>query len=468
MDKDPIELLRAANPVMSDVPIDTDALITRVMARVSAPAPRPRVLASFKAKMAASVALAATAATAGILALASLGAPVASLSLAAGGTSPSASGATPAMMICEWCLISPYTFVASGLSNAAGNAPVYVLTSPDPTSTAAALVSYLGLTDPTTSTTSPTDGVVEVTSGTTTIDVASTDLGSLYISDQSGLTLPGSPSSSASDLEGALTNLLGLTAPGYQLSDPQVSVTAPDPANSVPGDEYISYSVSVAGNVINNVSISADFNTQGQLLNLTAPLFSVASATNYPLVSPSAGVDSLNAEAAAIRAAQNAQNNTTASTVPTDTTASTVPVVSPPVTISGSGGGTGSGSSGSSPGSPPVSTTSSIPNVTTTSLPAVVTLTSSNLVYDLSALANGQVAAIPVYTYSGTYPDGTAAGPGWAIPALDPSAVTIPSDWTPFQFWAWGHVMPMMLQGTAPSSGGATLTPATAQTTPRP
>jgi hypothetical protein len=113
-----------------------------------------------------------------------------------------------------------------------------------------------------------------------------------------------------------------------------------------------------------------------------------------------------------------------------------------------------------------VSTPSSIPDVTTTTLPAVVTLTSSNLVYDLSALSNGQVAVIPVYTYSGTYADGSAAGPGWGVPALDPSAVAIPSDWTPFQFWAWGRVMPMMLNT---SSGGATLNPATSvPTTTRP
>lgn len=442
MDRDPIEILRAANPVTHDTPIDVDALIARVYARTQHSRRRAHVVASFKVRIAASLTLAAAAGAAVILTLSSLTPSLIPLSLAKSGSSP-AHGATPSMMFCQLCNISPYTFVGSGLSTDSASAPVYTLTAPNPTDASGVLVDYLALANVTTTT--PYEGVVEITAGTTTIDVAGNNLGSLYITDTNGLALPELSSDEPVALEAAVQNLIAATDPGYQLTDPQVSVTQPDPANSVSGDEFVSYSVSIDGHVITDLEVSADFNTQGALLSLTAPLFSVASDANYPLVSPQAGVSTINTEAAEFRSEQVSQNATTPPTSPV-----TVPA------------GTSAGSPGADTTtvSPPLTTPvepSTVPDVTTTTQPSVVTLTSDTLSWYLSALSNGQVAAIPVYAYSGTYPDGTSADLAWRVPALDPASVAIPSDWTPFWFWAWGHVVPMMLQNTVPS-------PATAST----
>jgi hypothetical protein len=448
MDRDPIEMLRAANPVTHDTPIDADAMIARVMLASAPRRSRSHALASFKARMAAAVTLAAAATVGAIVTISSLAAPsLAPLSLAAAGSSPTSAAATPSMMICQLCNIAPYTFVASGLSNDSSSAPVYMLSSPDPTSTATALATYLGLTG---ATTAPADGVTEITSGTTTLDVSSTDLGSLYITDTNGLALPDSPSITTPALEAAVQNLLAVAAPGYQLVDPQVTVTTPDPTNSVTGDEFVSYSVSVEGNLITNLSVSADFDTQGSLLSLTAPLFSVTSDSSYPLITPAGGVDTLNAEAVAFRNEDSGVNPGG----PMEP-ASTTPTV--PVTSTGAAGSSGSASGSTAASPPPTIPTatgtpsSTLPDDTTTTLPSVVTLTSDSLDWYLSALSNGQVAAIPVYSYSGTYADGTSGGLNWRVPALDPSAVSIPSNWTPFQFWAWGHAVPMMFQGVAPA-----------------
>jgi hypothetical protein len=168
-------------------------------------------------------------------------------------------------------------------------------------------------------------------------------------------------------------------------------------------------------------------------------------------------VATLNAEAQNFRNQQDVANNT----VPPGVTSPSVPPVST--------GGTGTGSAGSSAGSaisppatiPVVTSTppSTLPDVTTTTVPSVVTLTSDSLEWYLSSLSSGQVAVIPVYSYSGTYSDGTSADLAWRIPALDPSAVTVPGNWTPFWFWPWGHVVPMMLQGVGHSTSGTTSSP---------
>ena len=459
MDRDPIEILRAANPIKQDTYIDADAIIARVLASAPPTRHRTHILASFKVRIAAGITAAAAATVGIIVALSSLAAPsLVPLSLAASGSSAT-NGATPSMMICTLCNIAPYTFVASGLSNDASSAPVYVLTSLDPTASATALEAYLGLTS--TTTTTLADNVIEVTSGTTTIDVSGSSLGSLYITDTSGLALPGTTTTTNAALLAAVQRLLASPAPGYQLVDPQITVTPPDSANSVAGDEYVSYSVSVEGHPITNLEISADFNTQGALLSLTAPLFTVASDTTYPLISPTAGVGTLNTEAQAFRNDQGSEVNpggpmVPATTVPT-TSSSTPPgpnattagsTLSPPVTIP------------TATSTPPAT----VPDDTTTTEPSVVTLTSDSLAWYLSALSSGQVAAIPVYSYSGTYADGASGGLNWRVPALDPSVVSIPSDWAPFQFWAWGHAIPMTLQGAVPP-GLTKVTAATSTTT---
>ena len=467
MDRDPIAMLRAANPVSNDAPVDFDALIARTMARATAPRSHFRVMRTLKSRLIAGFSLVTAVAVGAVIAFTSLGvSTLAPLDLAASG--PSRAGgqtiAPTTMMICQWCLVAPYTFVDSGLSSASSSATASVLASPDPSSVASVLVGYLGLTHITTTT--PYAGVVEITSATTTLDVASTDLGSIYLSDPSGLALSGNTSMSAPALESSLAKLLASVAPGYQLVDPKVTLTQPDPTNSVAGDEYVSYSVSVEGHLITNLSVAADFNTQGQLLTLTAPLFSVASTGSYPLMSPAAGVATLNAEAAFYR------NERGGTPTPLGGVSPAVPLQpsKPQSTTSSTNGVGATNSTGSSLGAtvgstPPVtpSTSSSVPTSgTTTPVPSVVTLTSASLEWYLSALSNGKIAAIPVYIYSGTYSDGTSATLAWKTPALDPSVATIPEGWIPFQFWPWGRVIPMMLSrtgGVTPSTSPVTIRP---------
>lgn len=456
MDRDPIAMLRAANPVSNDALIDFDALIARTMARATAPRSHFRVMRTLKARIITGFSLVTAVAVGAVIALTSLGvSTLAPLDLAASGPSRvGGQSVAPTMMICQWCLVAPYTFVGSGLSSATSSATASVLSSPDPSSAASALVGYLGLAHVTTTT--PDAGVVEVTSTTTTLDVASTDLGSIYLSDPSGLALPGNASMSAPALESSVAKLLASVAPGYQLVDPQVTFTQPDPTNSVAGDEYVSYSVSVEGHLITNLSVAADFNTQGQLLTLTAPLFSVASTGSYPLISPAGGVATLNAEAAFYR------NERAGTPTPLGGVSPAVPLQpsKPQSTTSSTNGVGATNATGSSPGAtvgstPPVtpSTSSNVPTSGTTNpIPSVVTLTSASLEWYLSALSNGKIAAIPVYVYSGTYSDGTSATLAWKTPALDPSVASVPEGWVPFQFWPWGRVIPMMLSGT----GGVT------------
>jgi len=416
MSTDPLERLRAANPTTAHEVPNLDALLTRAMATT----PKNSVWRSFKVKMAAAASSAA-ALTVGVITLISSLAGPSTAPLALSASSASRPGApTSAMVICQVCMLAPYHFVASGLSSNSTEAPVYLLSSPDPTTAATALATYLGLS---VSTSSPAAGVVEITDANTTLDVAAQALGSLSISSTQGLALPGVSSTDAPTLEQATRQLIAATPAGYQLVNPQFSTTPADATTGFGGEEFVSFDISVDGHVISNLSLDAQFDPNGNLLSLNAPLFDVASQTTYPLASPAAGVNTLNAKADAYRTSV---ENSQPTTDPTNQQTGSVP---------------------------PVSGTDT---TTTPTVPTDVPLTDVSTLWELSALTGGDVALIPVYSYSGAVP-GATDSLSWQLPALDPSVVNIPSDWTAYSFFAWGRVMPMVAQvAPSPSVPGAT------------
>ena len=455
MTTDPFERLREYDPAQSYAPHDVEAMISRVLLG-TAPS-RPSVLTSFKVRMAGAVAAAGALSVAAVTVLSGLAAPsFATLSLSATRTSAHGAGsATPTMMICRWCLVAPYTFRAVGLSQVASSSPVYVLAGPDPASTAQVLSNYLSLSSATT--TNPTPGVVEVTTSTTTMDVSGAAVGSLYISDSTGLNVPGAPGPDAHSLEVAVQNTLAATSIGYQLLDPHFSVTAAHAGNGAAQSEDVSYSVAIDTHVVDNLSVSATFDAQGRLLNLSAPLFTVASNASYPTLSPAGGVDTLNAEAAAFRAQQVAASGPTGTaSVPPTSVGGTSPGGAAPTVSTPTGSGSPSvGSNGTSTSgtvsAPPGSGSASSATPPTPLTPVAVT--SSTGAWALSATADGGAAVIPVYVYSGSDANGVAMST-WTVPALDPSNVTIPTDWAPYWFAPWGRVTPIMYSGVAPVGSG--------------
>jgi len=442
MNRDPFEMLADADPAKTYSPRDVDSLIAKATTRTTSPS---RTLAAFKVKVLGAAALAGTLTLAAITALSGAGAPTpALLSLAAGSSAASPSAANSAMAICQWCMIAPYNFVASGLSSESSNAPVYTLTSPDPATEALTMITYLGLVSPSTS--SPDPNVTEVVSGSTTIDVAKDPLGSLSISDQNGLPLPTPPSVDAASLEAATRQILDAAQVGYTLVDPVYETSTADQNNNLPGSEYVTFSVEVDGHLVNNLSVNAGFNQYGQLTDFSAPLFTVASSTTYPLISPAAGVDTLNTQAASYRAEQNITNSTDTVPEPVNTNPSTE----------------------TTSGAPSATTT---PDSTTTTVPQVASVTSANIIYDLTSLSDDTVAIIPVYDYSGAVAGDSTMTMSWFVPALDPTVVTVPSDWSPFQFQVWGRFMPMMYattQGVASSAGSTSSAPVVSSSPPIP
>ena len=429
--------LRAADPAAAtsyEHP-DTDAMISRIMAR--APRARRHVLRSFQLRMAGSVAIAAALTVGGIAALEGAAPSLAVLSLAAAkhSAAPQAGafgaakntklgtdhpGTSMMMRIYE-----EFNFTAGpDLSASAGTGAAYQLSLPASASAEdARLATIFGVTG------TP----VDVNSDGQ--DFTVTDANGNFVDYQTYNAVPqwsystaipqvANSSSTTSDgvtvampsqstVNGDAQNYLSQMGYGYQVTDPQFSTsnnvtTAPGQPTVTTNDEQATYSVTVDGQMTDQYfDITVDQNNN--LVAADGPAFSVMPAVNYPLQSPAAGVEVLEAQ----QQAYFAQNTSVGQ--PSAGSSTTPP--------------TGTSSSGTTPPSPP----STSPGDTTTTTPSGppivdVTLDAETISYATYQLTDGSVWMLPLYNYTGvvTNSDGTSYTGTWSTIAVDPTFIQVP------------------------------------------
>lgn len=409
MENDPFADLQHADPNVGYVPPSPDVALASVPNRTRLPIGIfGTVRRRFIATGAASVAVA------GAILAATLGTSTAPLlSLTAPSAQDQGGGAQAAMVICYVCMLTPYTFSDGGLNVPMTTLPSYSLQPLNLTALEQDASSVFGIQGAATS--SLADSVQQFTFGSSTFTVAGTGVGSVDLSASAGLDSVTSPTTTEG-YENTIANLVKSLGVGYTLVNPQVTLTAPDTANGVAGDEAVTAEVAVDGHTITNLEVSADFNVQGQLMSFSAPAFTTQKIADLSTPSASDVVTSLNSEADQARQQLQANNAESESGVST-------------------------GESGA--------------NVTTTTTPPLttVTLNSAQLEWYLSALADGSVALIPVYVITGSSQDGQTQGLSWILPAINSSDIQVSPTWEPYWFRPWGS--PIMYAQAANSPVGS-------------
>ena len=425
--------LRAADPAaaVSYEHPDTNAMISRIMAR--APRDRRHVLRSFQLRMGGSVALAAALTVGGIAALEGAAPSFAVFSLAAAKHSAPAGfsaantklGATnlPGTMM---RIYEEFNFTAgSDLSANAGTGAAYELQLPNSASAEVArLAAIFGVTGTPVDTNS--DGqdftVTDATGnfvgyqayGTVpqwSYSVAIPQAPETFSTTSDGTTVP---MPSQSTVNGDVQNYLSQLGYGYQVTDPQFSTSnnvtsSPGQPTVTTNEEQATYGVTVDGQTTDQyLDFTVDANNN--LVSADGPAFSVMPAVDYPLQSPAAGVEVLEAQQQAYFA-QNAS--------------------------SGQPSGAGSSTAGSNPSagtSPlPPSSSSDTTNTTTTtpSGPPIVDVTLDNetISYQTYQLNDGSVWMLPIYNYTGVVnnTDGSSYTGTWSTIAVDPTYIQIPT-----------------------------------------
>ena len=427
--------LRAADPAAAsnyEHP-DTNAMISRIMAR--APRARRHVLRSFQLRMAGSVAMAAALTVGGIAALEGAAPSLAVFSLAAAKHSPPAAfgtsntklGATksssPGMMM---RIYEEFNFTAgSDLSVNAGTGAAYQLQLPTSASAEAArLAAIFGVSGTPVDTNS--DGqyfTVTDANGNfvdyqtySTVPQWSYSVAIPQLPGTSSTTSDGTPVSmpSQSTVNGDVQNYLSQLGYGYQVTDPQFSTsnnvtTSPGQPTVTTNQEQATYSVTVDGQMTDQyLDFTVDQNNN--VVSADGPAFNVMPAANYPLQSPAAGVEVLEAQQQAYFA-QNASSGQ-----PTPAGSSTTP--------------TSGSSSGTAPATPPSATSDTTDTTTTTpSGPPIidVTLDNETISYQSYQLTDGSVSMLPIYNYTGvvTNSDGSSYTGTWSTIAVDPTYIHI-------------------------------------------
>ena len=430
--------LRAADPAAAssyEHP-DTNAMISRIMAR--APRARRHVLRSFQLRMAGSVAIAAALTVGGIAALEGAAPSFAVFSLAAAKQSPHAPlgasntkfGATnsPGMMMRVY---EEFNFTAgSDLSANAGTGAAYQLQLPTSASTEAArLAAIFGVTGtPVDQNNDGQDFTVTDANGnfveyetyetvpqwSYSVAIPQAPGTSSTTSDGTTVSMP-----SQSTVNGDVQNYLSQLGYGYQVTDPQFSMSNND--TSSPGqptvttnEEQATYGVTVDGQTTDQY-LDFTVDAKNNLVSADGPAFSVMPALNYPLQSPTAGVEVLGAQQQAYFA-ENASSGQ-----PSGAGSSTTPTA-----------GSNSSSSGPSPATPP-STSSDTSNTTTTTTtpsgpPIVdVTLDNETISYQTYQLTDGSVWMLPIYNYTGVVnnTDGSSYTGTWSTIAVDPIYIQV-------------------------------------------
>ena len=205
---------------------------------------------------------------------------------------------------------------------------------------------------------------------------------------------------SQSTVNGDVQNYLSQFGYGYQVTDPQFSTSnnvtsSPGQPTVTTNEEQATYRVTVDGQTTDQyLDYTVDANNN--LVSADGPAFSVMPALNYPLQSPAAGVEVLEAQQQAYFAPTAGSNS----------------------------------SSGPSPATPP-STSSDTSNTTTTtpSGPPIVDVTLDNetISYQTYQLTDGSVWMLPVYNYTGVVnnTDGSSYTGTWSTIAVDPTYIQV-------------------------------------------
>jgi len=427
--------LRAADPAaaISYEHPDTNAMISRIVAQ--APRARRHVLRSFQLRMGGSVALAAALTVGGIAALEGAAPSLAVFSLAAAKHSAplgfSAANTKYGANLPGGTMMRIYeefNFTAgSDLSANAGAGAAYPLQLPTSASAEVArLAAIFGVTGTPVDTNS--DGQ----------DFTVTDANGNFVRYQTygsvpqwsySVAIPQAPGTSSttsdgttvsmpsqSTVNGDVQNYLSQLGYGYQVTDPQFSTSnnvtsSPGQPTLTTNDEQATYSVTVDGQTTDQyLDFTVDANNS--LVSADGPAFSVMPAVDYPLQSPVAGVEVLEAQ----QQAYFAQN---ASGQPSGAGSSTTPTA-----------GSNSSSSGTSPASAPP-TLSDTANTTTTtpSGPPIVDVTLDNetISYQTYQLTDGSVWMLPLYNYTGVVnnTNGSSYTGTWSTIAVDPTYIQI-------------------------------------------
>jgi hypothetical protein len=417
--------LRAADPAAASTyqHPDSNAMISRIMAR--APRERRHVLRSFQLRMAGSVAIAAALTVGGIAALEGASPGLAVFALAAPhhstavGNAKAPGGFSSLHAALPMQIYEEFDFSAGpDLSANAGTGAAYELTLPTSASAEdARLAAIFGVSGTPVDTNN--DGQ----------DFTVTDPSGNYVDYETydtvpqwsySVAIPQAPNTSSTTTEGVsvampsqstvngdVQSYLSQMGYGYQVSDPQFSesnnvVTSPGVPTVTTNEEQATYSVTADG-VLTDQSLQFTVDQNNNLVSASGPAFSVMPGVNYPLQSPAAGVEVL-------EAAQQAK-------------------------FSQNGSGQSSDSSGSTPplpgtnATPPSTPGSSDTTTTTPSGPPIVdvTLDSETISYQTYQLTDGSVWMLPVYNYTGSYTnaDGNASTGTWSTIAVDPTYIQV-------------------------------------------
>ncbi len=418
--------LRAADPAAASSyqHPDADAMIARIMTR--APRTRRHVLRSFQLRMAGSVAIAAALTVGGIAALDGAAPSLSVFALAPANhsttkihqTTPGAYNSAATMLPMR--VLEEFDFSAGpDLSTAAGSGAAYELQLPTSASAEASrLAGIFGVSGAPVdvnsdgqdfTVTDPSGNFVEYETYDTvpqwsySVAVPQEANSSSTTSDGTTVAMP-----SQSTVEGDVQSYLSELGYGYEVTDPQFSTsnnvtTAPGQPTVTTNQEQATYGVTVDGQLTDQyLDFTVDQNNN--VVSADGPAFTAMPAVSYPLQSPAAGVEVLEAA----QQTEFAQNGS--STQPSGSDSSTTPLA-------------GSNSS-------PPSTATGTSDTTTTTVPVVdVTLDAETITYATFQLTDGSVWMLPVYNYGGlaTNADGSTYTGTWSTIAVDPTYIQIPA-----------------------------------------
>jgi hypothetical protein len=417
--------LRAADPAAagSYQHPDTNAMISRIMAR--APRERRHVLRSFQLRMAGSVAVAAALTVGGIAALEGASPGLAVFALAAPHSAPrSSQAATGGYSSLHTALpmqvYEEFDFTAGpDLSASAGTGAAYELTLPTSASAEdARLAAIFGVTGTPVDTNSDGQDFTVTGASGNYVDYETYDAVPQW---SYSVAIPQAPNTSSTTSEGVtvampsqatvnadVQSYLSQMGYGYQVTDPQFSesnnvVTSPGQPTVTTNEEQASYSVTADG-VLTDQSLQFTVDQNNNLVSASGPAFGVLPGVNYPLQSPAAGVEVLEA-AQQSSFAQNASGQSSGSGVPLP------------------------GTNSSSPATPPATSPTSDTTTTTTPSPPIVdvTLDADTISYQTYQLTDGSVWMLPIYNYSGvvTNADGSTYTRTWSTIAVDPTYIQV-------------------------------------------
>ena len=417
--------LRAAEASSYQHP-DTNAMISRIMAR--APRERRHVLRSFQLRMAGSVAVAAALTVGGIAALEGASPGLAVFALAAPHASALPNDKATANAGYRTALpmhvYEEFDFTAGpDLSANAGTGAAYELTLPTSASVEdARLAAIFGVSGtPVDTNNDGQDFTVTGASGnyvdyetydtvpqwSYSVAIPQAPNTSSTTSDGVTVTMP-----SQSTVNGDVQNYLGQLGYGYQATDPQFSesnnvVTSPGQPTVTTNEEQATYGVTADG-VLTDQSLQFTVDQNNNLVSASGPAFSVTPGVNYPLQSPAAGVEVLEAaqqsEFAANGSGQSSGSGTSTPPLPGTYSPSSA---TPPSTTPGT-----SDTTTTTPSGPPI---------------VDVTLDAETISYQTYQLTDGSVWMLPIYNYTGlvTNADGSSYTGTWSTIAVDPTYIQV-------------------------------------------